>query len=468
MIKAIVNDLSFLLYSVIWKIFFSIAKISLGFIKFFNAKKNIKFISDQLEDRPYLRELTKHLLEIRQKYNQCIIFYCSSAGEYEQARPIMDRLVLRPQTMILVFFHSKSGMRYVHSRQDTNQPHFYFTLVPLTDAVWDWGWIFAVLRPQGTFFVRYEIWPGFLITAHHYSKTALVAASSQGEESRLRTYFKRKIFSFIDVVYCVSETDYLEFKNRYHARSEQLIQTGDPKYDRVHERANSTTSQTTDRPLMNFLRNARCHFPNLRLFIGGSIYIEELPLILDAFKKLPPTNEWLLILAPHHVDHDNVLHLMKKCKEMGLPPHLSSRLRDPRTYPDEDCVILVDQMGFLAEIYALGHAAYVGGAYHAQIHNVLEPAIQGLSLSCGSRFNNSPEAENLVKQGLMTPIVDSTQLSKWWGSLDDKTLLHNRCRLEVHLKSMLGASDRILEHWTPMNPMRLRSESSNETKNTYK
>jgi 3-deoxy-D-manno-octulosonic-acid transferase len=461
MITVSLNDVASITYSIVWKIIFSIFNGLLSATRHWSLlKKKSFYVLDQLANRPEVSELARTLLETRKKYEKCIIFYCSSAGEYEQARPLIDRLVKEPSTMVQVFFHSLSGMKYVSSRPDMSVPHLYFSPSPLTDTVWDWGWIFSVLRPVGTFFIRYEIWPGFLITSYYYSKISLIAGSIAEKENWIQRIYGKIIYRFFDSIYCISQNDCDAFARRYGLDDRSLVNSGDPKYDRVYERAQIFFRNRFDKPLMQRLRKWQEQYPKIRFLIGGSVYLEDISILVKAYQKLPLGMPWVLVLVPHQIDLENIQRLLSECQKYDLTCYVSSQnLENDAPDNPKGCVIIVDQMGFLAEIYALGHAAYVGGANHAQVHNVLEPAIHGLSLSWGDRYHNSREAEILVQCGLAIPISETEKLYKWWCSLDDQTLNLNKARLNEVLNRMLGASERILKHWHPISPTRFVSDT---------
>ncbi|NBQ54585.1 MAG: hypothetical protein EBU49_13545, partial [Proteobacteria bacterium] len=75
--------------------------------------------------------------------------------------------------------------------------------------------------------------------------------------------------------------------------------------------------------------------------------------------------------------------------------------------------LLLSQMGILAELYSLADVAWVGGACHHKVHNVLEPASHGTRLACGVKFRNSPEAVQMVGEGILLSIASPDQLADW-------------------------------------------------------
>src|SRR5439155_1497594 len=63
-------------------------------------------------------------------------------------------------------------------------------------------------------------------------------------------------------------------------------------------------------------------------------------------------------------------------------------------------VIVVDRVGVLADLYAFGDVAFVGGGYHrAGLHSVLEPAVFGVPVVVGPHWQMSRDAALLIERG---------------------------------------------------------------------
>jgi 3-deoxy-D-manno-octulosonic-acid transferase len=100
-------------------------------------------------------------------------------------------------------------------------------------------------------------------------------------------------------------------------------------------------------------------------------------------------------------------------------------------------------MGRLSDLYSVADLAWVGGAIHAKVHNVLEPAAWGVPISCGPRFQNSQEAVALHDAGLLFVPQNPEQLrqriiqtSSSLGILGQNT--------KSFAQNMSGASDKVL------------------------
>jgi 3-deoxy-D-manno-octulosonic-acid transferase len=63
-------------------------------------------------------------------------------------------------------------------------------------------------------------------------------------------------------------------------------------------------------------------------------------------------------------------------------------------------LVVVDRVGLLADLYAAGDVAYVGGGFHrAGLHSVLEPAAFAIPVIVGPRWGMSRDAGLLIEAG---------------------------------------------------------------------
>ena len=108
-------------------------------------------------------------------------------------------------------------------------------------------------------------------------------------------------------------------------------------------------------------------------------------------------------------------------------------------------VVLVQEMGILAELYGIGDAAWVGGGFRTGLHSVIEPALSELWIAAGAaRSGKYPEVPELVHQKQLR-LVDGVEAARRWLAeirerpTDALRSEWRRWRSEVHL----GASERI-------------------------
>ncbi|RYZ51884.1 MAG: hypothetical protein EOP07_20530, partial [Proteobacteria bacterium] len=92
--------------------------------------------------------------------------------------------------------------------------------------------------------------------------------------------------------------------------------------------------------------------------------------------------------------------------------------------------------------------AWVGGALHYRVHNVLEPACRGLYLCFGPMHETSQEAKGLVKQGLARVIHNGHEFYQWYKNLSWKTHPPHQAMWQAVVEQK-GASDRIMNEISP-------------------
>jgi 3-deoxy-D-manno-octulosonic-acid transferase len=253
-----------------------------------------------------------------------------------------------------------------------------------------------------------------------------------------RSFFLR----FFERAFVVALSDKEFFCRELGMDSSRVDVTGDTKYDRVRERALISDAQAAQ------LRDKidRIFGPSKRLIVGSGWH-KDIDLVLAVCRTLIQGGlfgGWQLVIAPHLVNEVMISWIIEKCSELNLSYCLYSQLDNFKEDGQSRSIIILDKMGTLAEFYACGQAAFVGGGLHHQVHNVLEPAIRGLYLAFGPRYQNSAEARLLVDEGLAQVIDGETQLYNWWRNLiETRVSVHNA--LLTRVRALCGSADAIIQ-----------------------
>jgi 3-deoxy-D-manno-octulosonic-acid transferase len=407
----------------------------------------LALVSDRIRDQVGCRKdhasTVKKLASIRQQYRRCIVFFCSSAGEYEQARPVIETYSSDAATLCHVFFFSASGARFVAARKEDVS----WSMSPVDDAE-RWHELFTALRPQKTIIVRHELWPSFLWAASFCGPVFVINAvvpSLLGRQSKWRErcnlLIKSWLFRFVDHVCVVSSADAEFFVRCLHIPEVRISVTGDTKYDRVVARAMAKKSAVGE---------LRQRFQKLwdppgrdQTLIGGSVHLPDVEWLLGvlsdaSFKRLK------LLLVPHDVSTLNIGRIYGAVKSLGVSVELLSEIENSKATArrEHPRVLIVDEMGRLSEFYGLADVAWVGGAVHNKIHNVLEPAAWGLPVLCGPRYQNSQEAERMRERGVLCVVNAAGELPE---RLDRslKNATQDGYRSLEFARSMAGATVKI-------------------------
>jgi 3-deoxy-D-manno-octulosonic-acid transferase len=131
---------------------------------------------------------------------------------------------------------------------------------------------------------------------------------------------------------------------------------------------------------------------DLQIFIAGSTWLRDEELILKCIQE-KRLKDFKYIIAPHQLNTKRLSELRSRIKQRCC---LLSELTEHNAHKID--VIIVDTIGDLSSIYFYGDIAYIGGGFNAGVHNILEPAVYGLPIIFGPRYNKSLEAKELIKR----------------------------------------------------------------------
>ncbi|MFB0515616.1 MAG: 3-deoxy-D-manno-octulosonic acid transferase [Candidatus Neomarinimicrobiota bacterium] len=381
--------------------------------------------------RRTLHRVVKFRDDIYDRFGPLYWFHVASLGEYEQTRPVIDSLrEVVPESIIVVSFFSPSG--YEHFDHDAVDLKFYLPL----DFLWIMRQLLRVLKPQKVVFTSYDIWPN-LIWACQKAKipTTLFAARIVPGSSKqwpILSNFYKHIYGSIGHIYTVSEADHRRVRALLGAKAKTEVRNlGNPRYDRVKER---------NRQEWSGRRNGK-----ERVVILGSLHKEDEEVIGPPLMEVLRKDASVRVLwAPHEPEPEVIEAIGTRLSAAGVSWERFSR----RLGRFRECqVLIVDGVGYLAELYGRGILAYVGGGFGSNVHNVMEAAIAGIPVIFGPRYSRSHEAEQLIECGGGVSVTSTEefrqQLTTFLG--DESTRLKaGEAALKV-IEDNLGATARILQ-----------------------
>ena len=236
----------------------------------------------------------------RQRTTNNWLFFCSSAGEYEQAVPLLARLDGARQDKIILFF-SQSGYRFAQLKREQAT-----CLLAVPDLLWLWWLFFALCRPRAVIVVRHELWPAFLYAAQRWSKLYLINVSFPHLRHR---WLRRWLLTFFTKIFVVTSRDALAAQQQLHVPAARLCVAGDSKYDRVAQRV---ATQTDPPPASRLLRN---NTRRRRLLIG-SAWEAEIAAVLQVYPA--QRNSWQVLIAPHEPHTQMVSWIEELCRQKKI------------------------------------------------------------------------------------------------------------------------------------------------------
>lgn len=317
---------------------------------------------------------------LKQKVDPCssyVWFHAASLGEFEQGRPLMERLRRRhPEYKILLTFFSPSGYEV---RKDYGGADIicYLPLDTPLNAIR----FLRLVRPVMAFFIKYEFWYNYLhILKHRHVPVYSVSSIFRPDQIFFRWYAR----GYAKVLRCFTHFYVQNEVSRELLAGigiNEVTVVGDTRFDRVL----SIREQLKQLPVAGAFSEGR------RVFVAGSSWAPDEDIFIRFFNE---HTDWKLIIAPHVIGEDHLEQIMQKLGRRAV--------RYTRTTPEEareaDCLI-IDCFGLLSSIYHYGDVAYVGGGFGVGIHNVLEAAVWDMPVIFGPNNKNFIEAQGLIANG---------------------------------------------------------------------
>lgn len=316
--------------------------------------------------------------------------HVSSVGEFEQARPIIERLRQElPFRKILLTFFSPSGYE-LRKNYNLVDKVLYLPFATSRNAK---KWL-NILAPEMAVFVKYEFWPAYLkALKKRHIPTYLVSAIFRPKQLFFMPWGKGYLKLLYAFKHIFVQDKASEILLRKHG-VEWVSVAGDTRFDRVLEVQRSAK----DLPLLE-------HFvgENQHVIVAGSTWPEEEQMLAQ---YMATHEDARLVLAPHeiHADHLHRIFQMFEGRYVRYTEGTFTNVQKCR-------VLVVDTIGLLSSIYRYGQVAYIGGGFGAGIHNTLEAAVYGMPVVFGPKWTKFREARGLLDAGAAFSVNDYKQLS---------------------------------------------------------
>lgn len=305
-----------------------------------------------------------------------IWFHCASLGEFEMARPLMEKIKKeQPHYSILLTFFSPSGYEIRKNWKGAD-----FVMYLPADTRTNAKAFVKIVNPQKAVFVKYEYWLNYL-DALHEAKTDIymVCAVYQPRQAFFKWYGKpfRHALPYFKEIFVQDEAS----KDLVQTLGVDSILAGDMRFDRVSIGARQ-----------NKLSDSITSFSNSGfIVVCGSTWPEEEKIICQWINSA--SAEAKLIIAPHDISEN---HLQQIEKLLKVPFVRYSRFAE---CSEDNRVIIIDNIGTLASLYKAGHLAVVGGGFSGALHNILEPAVYGIPILFGPKHKRFHEAQTFINAG---------------------------------------------------------------------
>ena len=380
-------------------------------------------------------KILKQKVDPNAKY---IWFHAASLGEFEQGRPLMERIRKGyPQYKILLTFYSPSGYE-VRKNYEGADIICYMPVDTRLNAIR----FLRLVRPVMAFFIKYEFWSNFLHILKHRNIPTYSVSSIFRED---QVFFKWYGRNYAGVLKCFT---------RFFVQNEEskrLLEgigitavdvVGDTRFDRVLQikeaakqlpiceafRTGVASSQSADVPHHDF-----------KVFVAGSSWPPDENIFIPFFNE---HKDWRLLIAPHVIAEEHLKLILSLIKDKKV-------VRYTQTTPEEAAeadVLIIDCFGLLSSMYNYGDVAYIGGGFGVGIHNTLEAAVWNMPVIFGPNNKKFQEAQGLLKSGGGFEINTYEDFSGLMNSLmnDEAFLKQAGDKAGAFVAHLAGATDKVL------------------------
>ena len=365
--------------------------------------------------------------DLRGQNTKIIWFHCSSLGEFEQGRPVIEKLKSQnPSSKFLLTFFSPSGYEI---RKDYKGVDWVFYL-PL-DSKANAKLFFEIVKPSLVVFVKYDYWYYYLNECKNRKIPLLLVSGIFRKDQPFFKWYGNLHRSMLN---CFTHFFIQDKESLQLLQSTNIINAtvaGDTRFDRVSEIAENFT------PIPEIEKFCS----DSPVLVAGSTWPQDENLIKDTTVNF---SDFKIIIAPHEIHREHIDQL----KLIFPNAMLYSQLKAHNTQPITSNCLIIDNIGMLSKLYHYATIAYVGGGFNKGIHNILEAAVYGRPVLFGPNYKKFKEAVGLIEKGGGICITSSNEFSAIL-----QKLINNKTELELSSKNSFefvkqnkGATEKILDY----------------------
>jgi 3-deoxy-D-manno-octulosonic-acid transferase len=383
-----------------------------------------------------------------------IWIHCAS-GEFEYAKPVIRLIKLRwPNQPVIVTYFSPSYRKQVEQFAGVDQS---FPLpIDERSAILD---MIRFHKPRVALFARTDVWPEAAKQCRSESIPALLFSATLTENSgRMRGFARwaaRATMNQLTMIYCTSRDDQAEFRKL--ALRTPIEVKGDTRFDQAIARIQNHTRESA-RSIFNLDKVTKA---SDRIVVAGSTWFDDEKALLSAWKILKTRaagqTRLRLILVPHEptFQHLEQLRDLASINNISLAYYSdwSRSNTDDRSFTHDE-VLVVDQVGVLAELYKTADGAFIGGSFRKTVHSVMEPLAAGCVSVVGPYYKNNREAmafhkEHLSNDWRMVSVAQNAdEMASWlqkMADIDSATLQHFQTQIMSKTHENSGASRSVID-----------------------
>lgn len=316
------------------------------------------------------------------------IWIHASSGEIEYAKGLIRELKKSDKDIqIFVSYSSLSAPKLFKNIQ--NEVDCFFSLN--WDTKKDNLKIINFLKPNLLIFSRTDFWPNLIYWADQ-SQIKLAAIAVYPKMNLFSRFILKNFCQKFNFVSCV-DADHMPELQKILPQT-YVTSIPDTRFDQVYYRL----SQKTQIELPS----------NLKLITFGSTWPKDDKVLMKACPALFD-KKYSIAWAPH-----DILHALDLKNQLCvLFPNKKIQLLNE--YPGKQIdfdLLIINQIGFLADIYRFSKISFVGGSFVKKVHSVMEPLCANNFVIVGPHHQNSPEALKFKKKKFVKSVQNEDEFTE--------------------------------------------------------
>jgi 3-deoxy-D-manno-octulosonic-acid transferase len=362
---------------------------------------------------------------LRENKSPVIWVHCASLGEFEQARPVIEKFKSEFQSYkILLTFFSPSGFE-VRKNYDQADYIFYLPWDTHKNAVR----FITEIQPAMAIFIKYEFW--FHYTAELKKRNIPILSVSsifRTDQLFFKSYggFYRNILKNFSHFFVQNDESIRLLKS---ININNSTKAGDTRFDRVNELVKSSAELSIVEKFKN----------NEKIMVIGSCWPEDLDVLIPFINE----NYYHIkfIIAPHEISESFISNLEKVVNSETV------RYSQAEKRKVEDCqIMIIDNIGMLGRLYRYGEFAFVGGAFGKGLHNILEAACYGIPIFFGDKnYEKFQEAVDLINRGGAFEVSDYLDFKHKYEMINLPQTFLLACEVtRQYVEENLGATEKVM------------------------
>ncbi len=373
------------------------------------------------------KNIFQHLEEAFANNSDKVIWmHCASLGEFEQGRPVIEKLKLQsPNYKILITFFSPSG--YEIQKDYAGADWVFYLPIDTENNVKQF---YEIVNPLLIIFVKYEFWYYYIREAKKRNiPLLLVSGIFRNSQPFFKWYgtLHREMLGCFTYLFVQNKTSFDLLQTIHKANNVAVC--GDTRFDRVVEIAAQAKSF---QDVENFIGTSN-------VIVAGSTWTED-DEELDHYANTHPEIKFLI--APHNIGSDR----LNECLRLYKHSVLYSKIDTAKSNTN---VVVIDNIGMLSTLYKYATVCYVGGGFGGDgVHNVLEAAVYAKPVFLGPEFEKYAEAIDLIDAEGAISIESALELEEEFDKLftnkNASLLMGNKAKDYVERNS--GSSKKIIDY----------------------